>query len=495
MSLLERERDTICAIATPSGPGGIGIVRISGPESLSILKSIFRPKAKVEAFESHRMYYGKIIDPLHDHEVLDECMAVYMKAPRSYTREDVVELQSHSGYAVLKRILDLVNQHGARLALPGEFTKRAFLNGRIDLSQAEALMELIEAQTEDERRLAITGLLGTGKGELERLRDALLFVLSHLEVAIDFPDEDVEIVDEVALEKRLRLEVLQPIEELLARFEKGRIFREGARVVFAGRPNVGKSSIFNAILGMGRVIVSPVPGTTRDTIEETVDIEGLRVVLVDTAGIRERPSLRGGEKEKSGARGSAIEDIEALGIELSLKELRRASLVLVVLDLSDGLLPEDIDLFSHLPEETPFIVIFNKIDLVPSWKERVEEFEGVLREKSPMYHKKRASIPVSAKERTGLDELKRTIFKTIVGEDAMDVLRQHAFIPNQRQKECLKRALTSSQAAIEGLSTNRPMEIVAMDVREAICALDEITGRGVQGDLLDKIFSTFCLGK
>lgn len=484
MSLLEREKDTICAIATPVGPGGIGIVRISGKDAPKILKKVFKPKRNITDFESHRLYYGHVQDP-DSHEIIDECMAVLMRAPHSYTREDVVELQSHSGHAVLKRILDLTISQGARLAEPGEFTKRAFINGRIDLAQAEALLDLINAQTEEERRLAVSTLMGKEDSETERIRNVLLELLAHLEVAIDFPDEDVEILDEGHLASRLENEVLNPIKQLIHSYEQGRILREGALVVFGGRPNVGKSSIFNAILGMGRVIVSPIPGTTRDTIEEAVDIEGLRIVLVDTAGIR--PKDKVGED-------LGVDIVEAQGIELSLSRLKDAHLVLVVFDLSEELKDEDFEVFSYLPEDAPFLVIFNKADLVDDPEGRFKKMEEVLVSKFPFYAKKRGSILVSAQTGLGLKELKKALFEAIIGEGG-SILKGHGFVPNLRQKECLERAFAFAERARDGLNKGRPLEVVAMDVRDVLRAFDEVMGRGIEGDLLDKIFSNFCLGK
>ena len=538
MSLLEREQDTICAIATPVGPGGIGIIRVSGPRALHILKTLFRyvrarhtvhlledtprstgfPPGKIKGldhFSSHHMYYGHIIDPVNQDEMVDECMVVFMKSPKSYTREDVVEIQSHSGYAVLKRILDLVISQGARLAHPGEFTKRAFLNGRIDLAQAEALVELIGAQTETERRIAVQGLLGQRDTIFHDMKDALLNALAHIEVALDFPDEDVDVMDAGNIVKDLKDRVLQRINHLIRLYHEGRIFREGARVVFAGRPNVGKSSIFNAILGMGRVIVSPVPGTTRDTIEEAVDIQGIRVILVDTAGIR-KVETPYGIKEKRSSKGETtnlrmkddvgalhavscecrgMDEVEAQGIELSLSELNRATLVLVVLDLSSGIEAEDLKLFSRIPGGSPFIVIFNKSDSLKDPEAAVAEaMDGPLA-RARRFNDHSGVVVVSARTGYGMDRLKRAIFQAITRERSLDAIGEQGFIPNLRQKECLERAYGSLKSAIRGLELGRPAEIIAMDIRDALKAVNAITGTDMDGDLLDTIFSRFCLGK
>ena len=339
---------TIAAIATPPGAGGIGIIRVSGPQAHAILQQLFQPKNFPPTFISHRLYFGAIVHP-QTHAAIDEVLAVYMRAPQTYTREDVVEIHGHGSYLLLQEILaQIVTFPGTRLAEPGEFTKRAFLNGRIDLTQAEAVAELLSAKTKEGAHLAVSQLRGGLHGEIWKIRDALVSVRAIMEVAIDFPDEEVEILDAQALKSRLAHEVAEPLATLLSRAEGGKIIREGVSVVILGRPNVGKSSLLNCLLREERAIVTEIPGTTRDTIEECLDIKGVPVRIVDTAGIRE-----------------TSEAVEEIGIRRARQKLGEADLVLLVLDGVEGVQDEDRALFA-VAADKKVVVVVNKIDQATS---------------------------------------------------------------------------------------------------------------------------------
>ncbi len=461
--------DTIAAIATPCGPGGIGIVRVSGPLSITIRNQVFRPSLAAESMESHRMYLGWAVDPASG-SVLDEVLAVVMKAPRSYTREDVLEIHCHGGPAVLRAVLGAVVQLGARPAGRGEFTKRAVLNGRMDLAQAEAVLDLVRAESEAERAVAAKQLSGACATALEGIRSSLLSALAHIEAAIDFPEEDIETLHIGGLVLALEKDALLRLDDLLETYRNGRILREGARIVLAGRPNVGKSSLFNAFLGMGRVLVSPIPGTTRDVIEETIELSGLRAVLVDTAGIDEKTD----------------QPLERLGCELSRRELEKADLVLLILDASTGILPEDKALFASLPPGTPYLAVFNKTDIPQATRERAATIE----DKGDL-----DGIPVSALTGAGLSMLRNRILDVLLGGEGKRDMPLSAYVPNLRQKRAIEEARDATLRARDALQSGAPPEIAALDLREALSHMDTILGAGTDDEVLDQIFSRFCIGK
>ncbi|PID73123.1 MAG: tRNA uridine-5-carboxymethylaminomethyl(34) synthesis GTPase MnmE, partial [Desulfobacterales bacterium] len=331
------QEDTIAAIATPPGAGGIGIIRISGRQSLPVLRQVFTPKASSCSFSSHRLYYGHIHD---GKKVVDEVMAVFMAAPRSYTCEDVVEIHCHGSLLLLEGVLELVLRYGVRLADPGEFTRRAFLNGRIDLTRAEAVIDILAAKTRKGVELAQQQLAGALFTAIEPVQQALLHACAFVEVAIDFPDEDVEIIDHSTLIRQLREEVLAPLDRLLAQAGRGRLYRSGISLVIAGVPNVGKSSLLNAILQEERALVTAVPGTTRDSIEEVVDIFGVPVRIIDTAGIRQHAG-----------------EVEEMGIARARELIGAADLVLFVVDGAKGLAAEDRVLFDAVCHKPVLLVI------------------------------------------------------------------------------------------------------------------------------------------
>ena len=456
---------TIAAIATPPGAGGIGIIRVSGPQSYAILQQLFQPKNPPPNFISHRLYFGAIVHP-ETRMVIDEVLAVYMRAPQTYTREEVVEIHGHGSYLLLQEILaQIVTFPATRLAEPGEFTKRAFLNGRIDLTQAEAVAELLVAKTKEGASLAVSQLRGGLHGEIWEIRDALVAVRAIVEVAIDFPDEEVEILDPPALKARLAREVQEPLARLLARADGGKIIRDGVSVVILGRPNVGKSSLLNRLLREERAIVTEIPGTTRDTIEEWLDIKGVPVRIVDTAGIRE-----------------AAEAVEEIGIRRARQKLGEADLVLLVVDGGEGLQAEDRALFA-VAADKKIVVVVNKIDRAPSLDLGlyVEAFLGA------------EVVGISAITGEGIHKLEEAVYEAATGGQG---IQEPGFAaPNVRHVAALQRALAAVQQVGEGLGAELPPDLLAIDLQGALSFLGEIIGETTTDDVLDMIFAEFCLGK
>ncbi len=463
---LKHAETTIAAIATPPGPGGIGVVRISGREAFPILTRLFKPRhTPAEKFTSHKMYYGWIVHPVSQ-EVIDEVLVVYMRAPRTYTREDVVEIHTHGSYLILQEILSLILESGAKLAEPGEFTKQAFLAGRIDLTQAEAVLEVLQAKTKEGLRLAMSRLQGRLYNEITVIRNVLLSVRATMEVAIDFPEDDVEILDQQELQKRLTAEGIFPLETLIANSEKGKIFRDGIAVVILGKPNVGKSSLLNSLLQEERAIVTEVPGTTRDTIEESIGIKGIPVRIIDTAGIRE-------------AEGA----VEEIGIKRSKQKLDDADLVLLVFDASESLSAEDKQLFESIKGK-PHLLIVNKIDIA---------FEGAIHETGKAFPGS-PLVAISAKTREGLAQLEISLFELVTG-GALKWDPVQTCVPNIRHSASLTKALHSIQKVMDGINKGLPPDLLAIDLQSALDYLGDIVGETDVEDMLDIIFSQFCIGK
>lgn len=455
---------TIAAIATPVGPGAIGVIKVSGALCEHLFRRLFKPKKEIREIQSHRLYYGYIQDP-QSGEVIDEVLVTLMRAPHTYTREDVLEIYGHSGYFVLTKILELILREGARLAEPGEFTRRAFLNGRIDLAQAEAIQDLVNARSEEALRLALNQLRGALSQRLAPVREALLSALAVVEVAVDFPDEDVELISHYELATQLEREVLKPLEDLLRQYQRGRLFREGIAVVIAGRPNVGKSSLLNALLMEERAIVTPIPGTTRDVIEEMATIKGLPVRLIDTAGLRDTEDL-----------------VEEIGVKRAREKIAQADIVILVVDGTEEPTAEDFRLYDEI-RDRPHLVAVNKIDVAS------EETLNLWREVFPEARK----VFISAKEGRGLESLAEAIFEIVVGQQEVS---GSLVAPNLRQKAALEKAAQAVRQALNNLrSPNVLPELVAVDLRDALNHLGEITGEATTEDLLDRIFSSFCLGK
>jgi len=455
--------DTIAAISTPLGYSGIGIVRLSGKDSIKITDRIFvSPKKKtLNQTPSHRIVYGYIVDS--NKEIIDEVLVSVMHAPYTYTKEDVVEINCHGGPVPLRRVLELVLKNGARLTEPGEFTRRAFLNGRIDLAQAEAVLDVINALTEQSQKAAIEQLRGGISKKIETTREELVELTAFVEAYIDFPEEDIEPLS-IKDMKEMALKVQQSLKQLIDSSRYGVILREGIRTAIIGRPNVGKSSLLNAFLEHDRAIVTEVPGTTRDVIEDYLNIQGLPVRIMDTAGIREVENIA--EKE---------------GVKRSLKAMKEADLVLVILDGSEDLHETDRELIEKSSSKNTILVI-NKIDIP---------------QKINLNFQKKV-VRVSALKGTGLDELKDEIVETALKDKTVcgigDSYRT-GIVTNIRHVNALKRALASVDSFIEGVTKKTFPEFLSVELRDALDAIGEIIGITTSEDILNKIFSNFCIGK
>lgn len=450
--------DTIAAIATPPGEGGIGIIRLSGPDAQSIALKIFRP-VRAGRLRSHRVRYGHVIGP--DGAVIDEALLTFMAAPHSFTREDVVEISCHGGALPVQLTLEAALAAGARLANPGEFTMRAFLNGRIDLSQAEATLDVIRAQTSAGLAVAQAQLGGWLAREVRAARAALLEPLAYITALIDFPEEVIEpqaVAEPVA-------QALATVERLLAGADQGMVIRNGARVALVGRPNVGKSSLLNALLRVERAIVTPIPGTTRDTLEETANLAGVPVVLIDTAGMR-----------------ASDDPVEQIGVERARSALASADLALLVFDSQQPFTAEDAAMLS-VTAERPTIIVWNKCDDPASAPPPAPEHPRCV-----------AVVACSARYGHGIDHLATTIAATLLGGTLPAIGTTH-LVSNPRHRAALRRAVEFLRAAQETLATNAATDLLAADLTGAANALGEITGETVGEDLLDVIFSRFCIGK
>jgi tRNA modification GTPase len=457
--------DTIAALATPIGAGGLGVMRVSGPQAVPIVCRVFRDRhgRAVEGLPSHRVRFGSVIDPRSGGK-LDEVLVTYMRAPHSYTREDVVEISGHGGIGVMTRILEALVAGGARLAEPGEFTKRAFLNGRLDLSQAEAVIDLIHAHTEESHRQALAQLDGGLSQAIHAMREQLLEVLAYVEGAMEFPEEDLELLPwDTLLAKGHAVEA--QIATLLDTFQTGRVLREGVQVVIVGRPNVGKSSLFNALLAANRAIVTPVPGTTRDVLEEIANIRGYPFRLVDTAGIR-----------------TSADPVEQEGIGRAHTSLESADLVLLVLDCSEPLTAEDEEAIAAVQGKRVQVVL-NKADLSPLLT------ADELQMRFPEWPK----TAVSCKERWGFEQLTAAMVEAMLHGQQRP--REGPMLTKLRHWEALQHACQSLRRANDGMAQRLWGEFIAHDLREALEWLGEIVGLNYTEDLLDKIFREFCIGK
>ncbi|MFD1447889.1 tRNA uridine-5-carboxymethylaminomethyl(34) synthesis GTPase MnmE [Oceanobacillus profundus] len=457
------ETDTITAISTPIGEGAIAIVRLSGPEAVSMTARIFKGK-NLNQVDSHTIHYGKLIDPKTS-EIAEEVMVSVMRAPKTFTREDVVEINCHGGMVAVNRVLELILSIGARLAEPGEFTKRAFLNGRIDLSQAEAVMDLIRAKTDRAMSVALKQMDGRLSGLIGKLRQELIETVAHVEVNIDYPEyDDVEEMSHEMMRTKTK-EVHKKIDELLSVAKQGKILREGLATAIIGRPNVGKSSLMNTLVQENKAIVTDVPGTTRDIIEEYVNVRGVPLRLVDTAGIRETEDI-----------------VERIGVERSRQVLKESDLILFVLNNNDVLTDEDFKLFEAV-SGLEYIVIINKTDLEQKLDmDRVKELVG-----------DRPLVTTSLIEEEGVDELEQAIADTFFsGEIETGDL---TYVSNARHIQLLQQASLALEDAMEGIDLGMPMDIVQIDVTRTWEFLGEIIGDTASDSLIDQLFSQFCLGK
>lgn len=458
--------DTIAAISTPMGEGAIAIVRLSGADAIPVADKLFRgvKGKRLSEMASHTIHYGHIVDPKND-QVADEVMVSLMKGPKTFTKEDVVEINCHGGIVSVNRVLQLVLKHGARMAEPGEFTKRAFLNGRIDLSQAEAVIDLIRAKTDRAMNVALGQMEGRLSKLIQKLRQEILEVLAHVEVNIDYPEyDDVEEMTHKMLSEKAQY-VRKEIVQLLETSQQGKILREGLSTVIVGRPNVGKSSLLNSLVQENKAIVTDIPGTTRDVIEEYVNVRGVPLRLLDTAGIRETEDI-----------------VERIGVERSRQVLKEADLILLVLNYSDRLTIEDENLFEAV-KGMDVIVIVNKTDLPMQINmDRVRELA-----------KDHKVVTTSLLEDQGVNELEEAIASlffagSIEAKDA-------TYVSNTRHIALLNQSLQAIEDAIEGVEIGTPIDIIQIDLTRTWELLGEITGDSVHESLLDQLFSQFCLGK
>ena len=452
--------DTIAAISTPRGEGGIGIIRISGDKSFEILERIFNTKNPNRDLGFYKFNYGFI----HDNgKIVDEVMAVRMKAPKTYTCEDVVEINCHGGHLISEKVLELVLKNGARHAEQGEFTKRAFMNGRIDLSQAEAVMDIIQGKTEKSISLSLEQLRGDLRDKIASFKKALLDVTADVNAVLDYPEEGID--DPLPSNLRENLEnVYAEADRLISSYDKGKKIKEGIKTVIAGKPNVGKSTLLNSLLKEERAIVTHIPGTTRDVIEEIINIKGIPLVLTDTAGIRKTEDI-----------------VENIGVEKSKKFIENADLVLLVLDASRELESEDREVIEEIQNHNKkTIVLLNKIDL--ERKIELEEFnlENILE--------------ISAKDNIGIEDMEERIYSYIVEENVEDS-SEKLIITNIRHKTALEKTKDAIRNIFETIDAGMPMDLISVDLKEALDSLSEITGEISSEDILDHVFGNFCVGK
>lgn len=457
--------DTIAAISTPPGEGGIGIVRLSGKNAIAIADRLFSsPKGKklIDA-KSHTIIYGFIVDPKTD-EKIDEVLVSIMRAPMTYTKENVIEINCHGGMLPIRKILELILKEGARLAEPGEFTKRAFLNGRLDLSQAEAVIDIIRAKTEQAEKIALQQLEGRLSAKITEFIDRIINICANIEACIDFPEDEIDTMtkDEMV---RLMQTLKEELMVLAQSYDYGRLFREGISAAIVGKPNVGKSSLLNALLRKDRAIVTEMPGTTRDVIEDCLNINGLPLIIMDTAGIRETHDLA-----------------EMEGVKRSLKAINIADIVLAVMDASRPFDEADKEVIDKVKDKRAVIVI-NKSDI-----------ENPAFGLQPSALSLQPVVKVSALKGDGLDDLKNATYSLCISSSDR-CSQESVLITNLRHRLCIENAAISLGAAIEDFEHDKPLEIIAISLRESLDSLSEITGAVSTEDILNKIFSEFCIGK
>ena len=458
-----KEFDTICGIATPLGEGGISIIRVSGSDSLKVINKIFKGKnsSNILDMKSYTMRYGYICD-IDSKVEIDEVIISYMKGPRSFTAEDVVEVNCHGGVVSTGRVLEEIIKVGARIAEPGEFTKRAFLNGRIDLSQAEAVMDIIRAKTDLSMKSAVMQSNGALSKEIGKLREYMLNTLALIEYSVDFTEDDEEPDETIPIRVQEQLTVaIEDMKKLLEGANEGRIIRDGLKLAIIGKPNVGKSSLLNCLLKEKRAIVTDIPGTTRDIIEESISLDGIPVKITDTAGIRETE-----------------DEVEKIGVEKSREKIDEADLVVLMLDSSRPLEDEDREIIKKVKDKK-YVVLMNKNDLEKKISDDdIKELKNI--------------IYISAKTGFGIDELKKKV-KDLFFNGEVD--SESMIISNNRHKQALYRALENCEEALDRVKSNEYLDLISIYVTSALKALGEITGSELEEDLINKIFSEFCVGK
>lgn len=454
--------DTIVAISTPYGSGGIGIIRMSGTNAFSVAEKIFRGRRKFSDIPSHTINYGRIVDVFTD-SVVDEVMVSKMQAPNTFTREDVVEINTHGSQVVLRKILELITKLGVRMAEPGEFTKRAFLNGRIDLSQAEAVIDVINSKTDKSLKLAMNQLQGVLSKKLLAIRSELIRLIAHIDVTIDYPEYDIDEVTAKEIDDTLHI-ARDNISDMISTYNKGRILRDGINMVIVGKPNVGKSSLMNSLSGKSKAIVTDIPGTTRDVIEEYIDFAGVAVRVVDTAGIRD-----------------TVDVVEKIGVEKSKREAELADIIVMLVDASCEMTSEDYDILT-LVKDKNVVVLLNKIDLVDSTDEMKKKILDV------------ANVDII--ETSVLDDIGMLQFESYVRDKFLGIdVSNEMLVTNIRHKNLLEEARMSLDNAISAKDSGMPLDMITIDIREAINSVGEITGEEVSELILQEIFSRFCVGK
>ena len=454
---------TIVAISTAPGIGGIGIIRMSGEKCFEILDKIFKPKKyeKIDNIKGYTIKYGNIVE---NEEIIDEVLVSYFKAPKSYTTENMCEINSHGGNLIVKKILEICLKNGAELAEPGEFTKRAFLNGRIDLTQAESVIDIINAKTENEAKCSIKHLEGFLSKEIKEIKEEIMNVIINIDVNIDYPEYDVPEIQEKQIKNMLE-NIENKLNKLEKSFDNGKIIKDGIKTAIIGKPNAGKSSLLNAILKENRAIVTDIEGTTRDTIEEFVTINGIPLKLIDTAGIRE-----------------AKDEVEKIGIKKSKEEAKEADLIIAIFDSSKPLMPEDLDILELIKNKNSIIVL-NKTDLKQQINEKDERFLNISQN----------IIKISALNKTGIEELYNIISEMFnLNQINLD---NEVLITNIRHKNIITKAIGNVRMAQEQLKLNMPIDIIAIYINQVLENLGEITGEVVTEDIITEIFSKFCLGK
>ena len=470
--MLEHSTETIAAIATPAGVGGLSVIRASGTDAIALADKVFRGKKSLASASTHTAHFGQLYSP--DGARLDEVVATVFRSPNSYTGEDVVEISCHGGSLVTRKILESIIAAGARHAQPGEFTKRAFLNNKMDLSQAEAVADLIHARSEKAREISLQQLRGSLSEQINHLRDNLVKITGMLELELDFAEDGYEFADRKKLETEIT-GTLGQLDKLLDSYGTGKLYRDGVRIVLAGMPNVGKSSLLNALLRENRAIVTDIPGTTRDTIEESLSIDGILFTVVDTAGLRE-----------------TVDRVELEGVRRSHDQVKSGDLLLLVMDESRKPTEEELALAKRLLKETkreatPVLLVLNKIDIKEENGKGKKNHAGSLPADRV--------VEVSALTGEGLDDLRTAVSHIVQGGEGINAPADGVVITNERHFEAIQRTRESLQLGLQSLGKGESPEFIAVDLRAALDRLGEITGTVTTDDILNEVFSKFCIGK
>lgn len=471
---MDYEKDTICAIATPYGIGAIGIIRVSGKESFKITDRIFKGGKTIQEFRSHTINYGHIIDST-DRTMVDEVMVVKMEGPRSFTGENVVEINCHGSPFILKRVMELLLREGARAALPGEFTKRAFFNGKLDLAEAEAVADVINAETNLSAHVSLKQLKGSLSKEINDIRNGLISLIAQIDATLDFPEEDLDALAEIQVKGELE-SIGERLDRLYKSYDRGKFIKKGIKIVIAGRANVGKSTLLNELTGHMKAIVTEIPGTTRDLIEETIYIKGVPVTLIDTAGIRDTGDV-----------------VERIGVDLAKEAIDDGDLVLVVVDSSRDITAEDEEILK-LVKDKRIIVVINKIDLLKENGESADETRDKLNKILTDDGLTNVTfIKTSLTKKLGLAELEKILGEFLIKEGELGADR--LIVTNIRHAELIGSGLESIRTAINSMGDDMPLDLITVDIREALDYFGQIIGEYPDDEILDEIFKRFCIGK